>query len=56
VPQGINSPAQLPRIAQVVAGLRAMPLDQLAQATSANARRVLPRLDQFLMQNRPPAH
>lgn len=55
VPQGINSPAELPRIAQVVAGLRAMPLAELAQVTSANARRVLPRLDQFLMQNRPPA-
>ncbi len=51
VPQGINSPAQLPRIAQVVAGLRAIPLADLAQATTANATRVLPRMGQFLVQN-----
>jgi TatD DNase family protein len=44
VPQGINSPAELPRIAQVVADLRGLPLEALAQLTTANALRVLPRL------------
>ena len=43
-PQGRNSPAELPRIAQVLAQLRALPLPALAQATGENARRVLPRL------------
>jgi TatD DNase family protein len=44
VPQGINSPAELPRIAQVVADLRGVSLEALAQLTTANAVRVLPRL------------
>jgi TatD DNase family protein len=52
VPQGINTPAELPRIAQVVADLRAMPLSELAHATTSNAVRVLPRLGQFLVQNK----
>ncbi|MFM7026380.1 MAG: TatD family hydrolase [Limnohabitans sp.] len=43
-PQGRNTPAELPRIAQVLAGLRGLDLPALAQATAANARRVLPRL------------
>jgi TatD DNase family protein len=43
-PQGRNSPAELPRIAQVLAGLRGLPLDDLAQVCSANACRVLPKL------------
>ena len=42
--QGCNSPAELPRIAQVLAGLRGLPLADLAAATSANACRVLPQL------------
>jgi TatD DNase family protein len=42
--QGRNSPAELPRIAQVLAGLRGLPLTDLAAATSANACRVLPKL------------
>jgi TatD DNase family protein len=42
--QGRNSPAELPRIAQVLAGLRGLPLADLAAATSANACRVLPQL------------
>jgi len=42
--QGRNSPAELPRIAQVLADLRGIPLFDLAQASSANARRVLPQL------------
>jgi TatD DNase family protein len=44
VPQGINSPAELPRIAQVVAGLRGVSLDALARSTTENAMRVLPKL------------
>jgi TatD DNase family protein len=43
-PQGRNEPAELPRIAQVLAELRGIPLDTLAAATSANAREALPRL------------
>ncbi len=41
VPQGRNSPAELPRIAQVLAELRGIPLSELAQASSCNAQRVL---------------
>ena len=40
-PQGRNSPAQLPRIAQEVAQLRGISADALAQASSNNARAVL---------------
>lgn len=40
-PQGRNSPAELPRIAQEVAQLRGISADALAQATSNNARAVL---------------
>jgi TatD DNase family protein len=42
--QGRNVPAQLPRIAQVLAGLRGIDLDLLAQVTRGNAQRVLPGL------------
>jgi TatD DNase family protein len=42
--QGRNSPGELPRIAQVLADLRSLPLTDLAAATSANAYRVLPKL------------
>ena len=48
--QGINSPAELPRIASEVAGLRGLPLADLAQATTANAVQVLPRLSALLPQ------
>ena len=43
-PQGRNAPAELPRIAEVVAGLRGLPLAALARSTSANACVALPRL------------
>lgn len=43
-PQGRNEPAELPRIAQVLADLRGITLDALAAATSANVREALPRL------------
>jgi TatD DNase family protein len=42
--QGRNSPEELPRIAQVLAVLRGLPITDLAAATSANACRVLPQL------------
>lgn len=44
-PQGRNTPAELPRIAQVLAQLRGMDLQALAQANCRNAQRVLPRLE-----------
>ncbi|MBU6503686.1 MAG: TatD family hydrolase [Burkholderiales bacterium] len=47
-PQGRNEPAELPRIAQVVADLRGMPLADLAQATTRNAVAALPRLQELL--------
>jgi TatD DNase family protein len=40
-----NSPEQLPRIGALLAELRNMPVDDIAQATSANAHAALPRLD-----------
>jgi TatD DNase family protein len=42
--QGRNCPAQLPRIAEVLADLRGLPLAELAAATCRNAQRVLPKL------------
>jgi TatD DNase family protein len=42
--QGRNSPAELPRIAQVLAELRDLSLTDLAVASCANARRALPKL------------
>ncbi|TAL71964.1 MAG: TatD family deoxyribonuclease [Burkholderiaceae bacterium] len=47
-PQGRNEPAELPRIAQVVADLHGMPLADLAQATTRNAVAALPRLQELL--------
>ncbi|MQM31252.1 MAG: DNAase [Candidatus Accumulibacter phosphatis] len=41
---GRNAPAELPRIAASLAGLRGIEVAELARATSANARAVLPRL------------
>ena len=42
--QGRNTPAELPRIAQVLADLRGLPVAELARQTTANALQVLPRL------------
>jgi len=44
VPQGRNSPAELPRIAQVLADVRGVSLHDLAAVTTRNALRVLPKL------------
>jgi len=43
-PQGVNTPAELPRIGAVVAGLRGVSPDALAALTTANALAALPRL------------
>jgi len=43
-PPARNEPAELPRIAQVLADLRGWSLSETARITTANARRVLPRL------------
>lgn len=55
-PQARNEPAQLPRIAQVLAGLRGIGPDELARATTDNAARVLPKLGALLAAGRAGAH
>ena len=45
--QGRNTPAELPRLAQVLADLRGLDVQALAQATSGNAWRVLPGLERL---------
>ncbi|MBS3020127.1 putative metal-dependent hydrolase YjjV [Comamonas sp. PE63] len=47
-PQGRNSSAELPRIAAEIAQLRGMGIEQLAQASTANARAALSGLPAFL--------
>jgi TatD DNase family protein len=47
---GVNTPAQLPRIAAVLAELRGQPLAEIAAQTSNNVARVLPRLGNLMMQ------
>ena len=46
--QGRNSPAELPRLASVLGELRGISSEELAAATSANARQALPRLQSHL--------
>jgi TatD DNase family protein len=46
--QGRNEPGELPRIAQVLAQLRGMDLDELARTTAQNAMDALPRLARLL--------
>jgi TatD DNase family protein len=48
-PQGRNEPAELPRIAQVVADLRSITLQSLADLSTTNARQALPRLSALLV-------
>lgn len=48
LPQGRNEPAELPRIAGEIAALRGISIDELAQATTANACEALPRLAALL--------
>ena len=47
-PQGRNEPAELPRIAEVVADLRGIGIDALAEATTRNAVAALPKLQSLL--------
>lgn len=47
-PQGINEPAELPRIAEVMATLRGISVQALAVATTGNAVAALPRLGLLL--------
>lgn len=42
--QGRNTPGELPRVAETVAQLRGLTPEALAEATTANAQRALPRL------------
>ena len=49
-PQGINTPAEVPRIGAVVAGLRGAGVRDLAVQTTRNALRALPRLKNLLPQ------
>jgi TatD DNase family protein len=46
--QGRNEPAELPRIAHVLAELRGLTADELAQATARNAGEALPKLGALL--------
>jgi TatD DNase family protein len=46
--QGVNTPAELPRIAEVIAALRGISLAELAKATSLNAQQALPKLSALL--------
>lgn len=48
---GRNTPADLVPIAETLAKLRSLPLDELAAATTANALAVLPRLEEFTTRN-----
>ena len=48
LPQGRNEPGQLPRIAQVLADLRGIAVEDLPCACRRNAIEVLPRLARLL--------
>lgn len=47
--QGVNDPSQLPRIAQVMADLRGIPLEELAQAVWVNSLAALPNIQTLLV-------
>ena len=47
-PQGRNEPAELPRIASVVAELRGIPVGEMAEASTRNAMAALPRLQALI--------
>lgn len=49
--QGINSPAELPRIAAELAALRGISVEELADATTRNALAALPKLTALLVQH-----
>ena len=53
-PQGRNEPGELPRIAAVLAGLRGIGMDELADATTRNVLAALPKIAAVLrMEARP---
>ncbi|MET3497922.1 TatD family hydrolase [Variovorax boronicumulans] len=54
--QGRNEPGELPRIAQVVAGLRGIGVDELAAATTRNAFETLPKLESLMALSERPPH
>jgi TatD DNase family protein len=54
--QGRNEPGELPRIAEVVAGLRGIGIEALAEATTRNAVQTLPRLESLLSLSEWPPH
>jgi TatD DNase family protein len=47
-PQGVNTPAELPRIGEVLAGLRELSKAAVQEATTANAQAALPRLSPLI--------
>ena len=47
-PQGVNTPAELPRIGATVADLRSITAESLARTTAANTGAALPRLARLL--------
>jgi TatD DNase family protein len=49
IPQGRNEPAELPRIAEVLAQLRGISMQAVAEATTANAYAALPKLRALLV-------
>jgi len=51
--QGRNEPAELPRIAQVLAQLRGISVDALAEATTRNAVEAMPRLASLMHTSAP---
>jgi TatD DNase family protein len=55
-PQGRNDPGELPRIAEVMAGLRGIGIDELAAATTRNALETLPRLESLMHVSERPPH
>jgi TatD DNase family protein len=54
--QGRNEPGELPRIAEVVASLRGIGIEALAEATTRNAVQTLPRLESLLSLSERPPH
>jgi TatD DNase family protein len=54
--QGRNEPGELPRIAQVVAGLRGIGIDALAEATTRNAIETMPKLESLMALSERPPH
>ena len=52
MPQARNEPGELPRIGEVLAGLRGIEVDALAEATTRNAIEALPKLDSLFFASR----